>query len=118
MQNPDGLDVYHRAEKYADRIDEILDRWPARRGGVLKGQMRRSADSIPDNIAEGCGMSTNREFAPYLERAIASTREQEGQLRRAMRRRLITPALCEELTNETIEIRKMTYGLLRRVRGN
>ena len=45
--------------------------------------MVRSAESIADNIAEGCGAATNAEFARYLDMTIKSSSELENQIERA-----------------------------------
>ena len=44
--------------------------------------MIRSAESIPDNIAEGCGAETNIEFGRFLATSIRSTSELESQVER------------------------------------
>jgi four helix bundle protein len=43
----------------------------------LTSQIRRSASSIPANIAEGCGKYTDQDFARYLQIALGSTHETE-----------------------------------------
>jgi hypothetical protein len=42
--------------------------------------MRRSAMSIPNNLSEGCGCSTDLAFAGYVEYALRSACELEYQL--------------------------------------
>ena len=46
----------------------------------LTSQLRRSAVSIPSNIAEGCGRKTNKDFANFLGVALGSAFEFETQL--------------------------------------
>ncbi|UZH54472.1 four helix bundle protein [Salinimicrobium tongyeongense] len=46
----------------------------------LTSQIRRSAVSIPSNIAEGCGRKTNKDFANFLGLALGSAFEFETQL--------------------------------------
>lgn len=46
----------------------------------LRNQIRRSAVSIPSNIAEGSSRKSNKEFYRYLEIAIGSAYELETQL--------------------------------------
>jgi four helix bundle protein len=46
----------------------------------LTSQINRSSVSIPSNIAEGSGRTSNKEFIRFLEIAIASSYELETQL--------------------------------------
>ncbi len=46
----------------------------------LISQMNRSAVSIPSNIAEGSGKTTNKDFKRFLDLSIASSYELETQL--------------------------------------
>lgn len=46
----------------------------------LTSQVRRSAISIPSNIAEGCGRKTNKDFANFLGISLGSAFELEMQL--------------------------------------
>lgn len=46
----------------------------------LKSQMNRAAISIPSNIAEGTGRSSEKEFTHFLRIAVSSSYELETQL--------------------------------------
>ena len=58
----------------------ITSTLPDKERFTLVSQMNRSAISIPSNIAEGSGRTTEREFIRYLEIAISSSFELETQL--------------------------------------
>ncbi|MEO7503003.1 MAG: four helix bundle protein [Gemmatimonadaceae bacterium] len=87
----------------------------ARHSG-LKSQIVRAADSVAANIVEGCGEKTALEFTRFLRIALNSATELEYHLIVARDRRLLTPSTCQELSDRAIELRRMLYGLLRRVR--
>jgi four helix bundle protein len=47
---------------------------------ILTSQIRRSASSIPANIAEGCGRDGEKEFARFLQIAFGSASETDYHL--------------------------------------
>jgi len=63
--------------KYVYRLTAAL---PEKERFTLVSQMNRAVISIPSNIAEGSGRTTEREFIRYLEIAISSSYELETQL--------------------------------------
>jgi four helix bundle protein len=63
--------------KHVYRLTSVL---PEKERFTLVSQMNRAVISIPSNIAEGSGRTTEREFIRYLEIAISSSYELETQL--------------------------------------
>ena len=63
--------------KHVYRITSTL---PDQEQFTLVSQMNRAVISIPSNVAEGSGRTTEREFIRYLEIAISSSYELETQL--------------------------------------
>jgi len=57
----------------------------------LTSQIKRSAISVPSNIAEGAGRNSSRELHQYLGIACGSIAELETQLELAIRLRFISP---------------------------
>lgn len=78
----------------------------------LSTQMRRSAVSIPSNIAEGCGRRTDADFGRFLYIAYGSACELETQ---AIAAKLVT-SVDEEPMNVVItgceEVRRMLAALI------
>ena len=62
----------------------------------ITSQINRSAVSIPSNIAEGSGRTSNKEFIRFLEIAISSSYELETQL-------ILAQDLFNLSTNDLIE---------------
>jgi four helix bundle protein len=77
--------------------------------------MTSSAESIVFNIVEGCGTSSQKEFARFLDITIKSAYELEGQLDLACDYGILPTDPHSKLAKETIEIRKMTYRLREKV---
>ena len=88
---------------------------PHRDPAGRKGQLARAADSIPSNIAEGCGAASQRDFARYLDAAIKSSTETERQLLAVHKRGWITKAQCDDLIEEVTQIRKMIISLRKKI---
>jgi four helix bundle protein len=63
------------------RVYELSAQFPADERFGLTGQIRRSAISVPSNIAEGAARSTAKEFAQFLIIARGSLSELDTQLR-------------------------------------
>lgn len=68
-------------------------------------------------IAEGRGRSTDKDFAHYLSIAIGSSSELENHLQRVFDLGLSSSREYEEMTRDTVEVRKMLIGLRKRLLG-
>jgi four helix bundle protein len=77
--------------------------------------MTNAAEPIAFNIVEGCGSTSSKEFARFLEISIKSTTELEYQLQLATDAGLLPSCVCGPLSAETVEIRRMLCGLRRKV---
>lgn len=86
----ENLDIWKLACEYADEIHKLTKRFPVDERYSLTDQLNRSSSSIADNIAEGSGATTVRDFSNYLQTSVKSTYESVSQLYRAWRRGYIT----------------------------
>jgi len=80
MRNFRDLKVWTESMDIAKSVYSILNSLPEFEKFGLCSQISRAAVSIPSNIAEGCGKSSNKEFKRYLEIALGSSYELETQL--------------------------------------
>ncbi len=78
------LEIWKEANSYADEIYKITRDFPKEEVFSLVDQMRRSANSIAANIAEGSASSSVKDFKNYLLISIKSTYENASHLQRAM----------------------------------
>lgn len=115
MQNYKKLDAWAKAHALLINLHRELRHFP-RQYASLCGQLRRAAESIPTNIVEGCGFTSQRQFAKYLESSISSANEVGYHLRVAHDYGILPRRQWESMTADTIEVRKTTFGLLKRVR--
>ncbi|MGZ5135622.1 MAG: four helix bundle protein [Flavitalea sp.] len=56
---------------------EIIPLFPQSEQFGLSSQLKRAAYSIPLNIAEGCGRSSDKDFVRFLDMALGSAHELE-----------------------------------------
>jgi four helix bundle protein len=85
IQTHKDLRVWQEAMTLAQATYTKASRFPRPDGNVLASQMRRSAVSVPSNIAEGAGRSSPRELAQFVNIASGSLAELDTQLQLAIR---------------------------------
>jgi four helix bundle protein len=79
----------------------------------LISQIRRSAVSIPSNIAEGASRNSKNEFKQYLYIALASGSELETQLIISKNLSYISEGSFNILLDKLISIQKKIQGLIK-----
>ena len=72
--------VWQRAIDMVKDVYRITSAFPSSEAFGLTSQMRRSAVSVPSNIAEGAARTSNKEFLHFLSMARGSLSELETQL--------------------------------------
>jgi four helix bundle protein len=107
MQDFHRIDAWKRAHALALEVRKATSAFPRRGFAELKAQIIDAAESIPTNIVEGCGASSRKEFARYLDISIKSTFELEYQLLLAKDNGAMPPLLSQRYSNEAVEIRRM-----------
>jgi four helix bundle protein len=93
-------------------IYRLSQKFPREEIYGLTSQMRRSAVSIPSNIAEGQGRLNPNEFRQFLGIARASNCELQTQLEIARALEFGDPKLINEAEGLTHEVGKMIYAFL------
>ena len=84
----------------------------------LTAQIRRSAASIPTNIAEGFGRTGDRERGRFLDIAVGSANEVEYQLLLSKELQYLETTVYEGLNERVIEVRKMLISLRAKLRSS
>ena len=79
----------------------------------LTSQIRRSAVSVPSNIAEGAGRNTKGEFKNFFGIASGSTYELFTQLILSYKLKLVEKDLVDPIISEVLEVQKMNYALIK-----
>ena len=84
----------------------------------LTSQLRRSAVSVPSNIAEGFARFHNKEYRQFLYMALGSCAELATQITIASRLKYINNTIADTLLCDIDEISKMTIGLIKKLNTN
>lgn len=115
MQDYRKLRVWKIAHELAIAVRRATRGFPRTGFGSLQSQMIRAAESIVLNIVEGCGASSAREFARFLDIAIKSTMELSAQLELAKDYGTLGTPSWRALTAMTTDVRRMLCGLRSKV---
>ena len=118
MQDFRHIKAWQSAHALATAIHKLSRRVTGGGYARLRAQLTGAADSIGDNIVEGCGASTKKDFARFLDNSIKSANETEGHLLKARDLGLISLSEWEKYSAETIEVRKMIFGYCGKVRAS
>ncbi len=107
------LIVWEKAINLTVEIYKITENFPKEEIYGLTSQMRRSAVSIPSNIAEGRNRGTRKDFCNFLRIALGSCAELSTQIEIA--KKLSKPTLLNYKNAESVltEIMKMLYTMIK-----
>ena len=109
------LAVWEKAHALTLKSFLLTESANSRRFPGLVGQYRRAVASIPANIAEGAGHSTDPQFNRFLEIAIASSLEADYHLLLARDLGILSSKDYAQLEARLSEVRQMLVGLRKRV---
>lgn len=110
-----NLLVWQKSHGLALRVHSAARRIQGSDYLSLRSQLIRAAMSIPANIVEGRSQQSEREFSRFLKIALNSASELEYHLIAAHDMGAMREGDFLSLSNQTIEVRKMLYGLLARI---
>ncbi len=110
------LIAWQKAMDLVESVYKLTVEFPREEVYGLSVQNRRSAVSIPSNIAEGEGRRTNKEFLRFLSMAHGSVRELETQVLIADRLSYGTPEARAHALLMCAEVGRLITGLSNRLR--
>lgn len=108
-----GLEVWQKAKDLAVRIYKISTEGSLMKDFGFRDQIRRSAVSVPSNIAEGDERNTDKESIRFFYIAKGSLAELRTQLQIALEVGYIGKDVFESLDNDCKEIGKMLGALIK-----
>ena len=118
MKNFRDLAVWRKSHELTLALYSVTKSFPKEEMYGLTSQIRRASSSIGANIAEGCGKRTDADFGRYLQNAFGSASEVEYLLLLAFDLQYLKKTDFEELTKETIEVKKMLAAFIRKLNAD
>lgn len=107
-----NLNVWKKSIDLVGRLYQITEKFPKREQFSLTDQLRRASVSIPSNIAEWSGRSSEADYLWFLYMAKWSAMEVETQIIIAGRLGYIDNEIQTSVENDIIEILKMLSWLI------
>jgi four helix bundle protein len=117
MRDYRKYDVWLKAHELVLFIyKEVIIDLPKSEKYDLANQLKRAAYSIPLNIAEGCGRSTDKDFAHFLDISLGSAHELEYCALLVFELGFIDKPKFEQLNNKINEVKAKIINLIKAVR--
>ncbi|MGD0572854.1 MAG: four helix bundle protein [Sedimentisphaerales bacterium] len=107
------LEIWKRSMKLVEEIYNLTRAFPKDEIYGLTSQLRRSAVSIPSNMAEGFARFHNKEYRQFLYVSLGSCAELTTQLVIASRLQYAPEKIISVMIDETEQISKMTMALIK-----
>lgn len=117
MQDFKDLIVWKKAHKNVLLIYRLSKGFPKEEQFGLTNQLRRAATSIPTNIAEGAGKSTQKDFANFLQTSLGSAQEVEYLLLLSYELKYLNQEDYNKINSSNNEVKAMLISLIKKVRA-
>jgi four helix bundle protein len=110
--------VWQKAMQLVTQIYSITNNLPREELYGLVSQIRRSAISIPSNIAEGYGRNSRNDYLRFLQISMGSIFELQTQLEICLNLNYLPENNHSEMYEQSREIERMLSSLVRKLSGN
>ena len=118
MHRHKKLKIWKESMDLVIEVYELTKSFPEDERFGLISQIRRSALSIPSNIAEGAGRGGAKDFRRFLSIAKGSSSELETQLEISFRLGLINSETFDSLSKKIEYIDNMNFRLAEKLKNN
>ena len=118
IKNFKDLKIWQKGIQLVEDIYTLSKTFPKEETYGLRSQLRRSAVSIPSNIAEGFARIHNKEYRNFLYIALGSCAELSTQTIIASRLKYVDKENAETMLFKIDEISKMTTSLIKKINTN
>lgn len=109
----EDLDCWKQSRRLVNMLYDISEQGALAKDFSTRDQLRRAALSAMNNIAEGFGRYSNKEFVRFLEISQASAIEVRSMLYILLDRHYITTVQFDTLLPEIISLTNQVNGLIK-----
>jgi len=110
-----SLKVWEKAHQLTLAVYRASRAFPVEERYGLTRDLRRSAASVPTNIAEGCGRETERELGRFMSIAAGLASDAEYQLLLAHDLGYLAPDAYRDLHSRVTEVRRMLSAFMQKL---
>ncbi len=116
MRDFKKLKVWSDSHQIVLQIYKLSKQFPKEELFGMTSQIRRSAASVPYNIAEGCGRSSEKELRRFCDIAMGSASELEYQTFLAHELQYLKQAEYKILADEIVLFKKRLNAFIQKLR--
>ena len=109
------LIVWQKAMEFVTAVYEITKDFPKEEQYGLTAQIRRSAVSVPSNIAEGYGRNSTQDYIRFLQIACGSLYELQTQLEISVNLKYMARENSESIFTLLNEIERMLNSMIKKL---
>jgi len=118
MKNYRDLIVWQKSMNMVVMVYNLAKYFPDEEKFGLTSQIKRSAVSIPSNIAEGYGRNYTKDYLRFLQIARGSLFECQTQIEIAVNLQFVDNNHVKEINEFAVEIEKMLNSLITKLSVN
>lgn len=118
MSNFRNLLIWQKSMVLVTKIYTVTNNFPKEEVFGLTSQIKRSAISIPNNIAEGLGRESSKEFLRFLKISIGSLFELQTQLEIAINIIYLDEETFNNLYEDSRELERMIVSFTNKIKNN
>ena len=107
----ENLDIWQKSVELSRKLFRLADELEKQKLFRFADQLRGSGLSMPNNIAEGAGSTSKKEFIQFLNIARRSTFESASMIMMFEKDKLIKEDLKNELVKDLDELCRMITAL-------
>lgn len=108
--------VWQKSMSLVTEIYHVSGKFPPTEVYGLVSQVRRSAVSLPSNIAEGYGRNATGDYKRFLQIALASLFELQTQFEIVFNLGYYSKEIFDSIINKTYELERMLSSLINKIK--